>query len=234
MKILQFENLGKAYVGINQEAITGGLKASFLGNHNIIENVIVEVKYNELGGLELGKFGYKPGKIRSLKTNYFDEERWISFVEEVESLKTKEITFYTFKQKSKMNGKDRRNCLLNLGYSAIQKTVFINWRTTELGARFGADLIFLKELIDDLEEVNDVDRIVLHLHQGYQEMVTFPAFYETYKMKGLKKASDRYKEAFKYNKDKYYYPELSEDTLYTKWSPVMAAQRGLIEYRKRR
>ena len=132
-------------------------------------------------------------------------------------VKKRDVTYY-FKKKPR-----GENCLVLVSYHRVSKQYMVVWRTTELGARWGADLIWLSRLLPG-------EKLILVIPYSYQSSQVWMGISE---MVGISPSPSKDKlELWKWAK-KYYPPDLSLDNLST-WSPVRVVQKKLIEWRNHR
>ena len=123
--------------------------------------------------LNLGDFNYSLIKMRYLINNYIDLEELKSFKNHLKNSTGTSLTFY-FKLKKPQRGTNTNNgpCLLNVVLTRVSRKskwnrCFINYRTTEINRRFGADLILFNKFIEELPDICEIDEIYLNLPKAY-------------------------------------------------------------------
>lgn len=229
--LLNYDSLGKAHRGLNLAIIHNEITHKVAGPHSILPPLVLRVKNTGLGKLSLPTLGYSTRKMNLLKRNYCDEP--IENIKEgIESTSRGREYLYTFSSKKTYRDKPKPNCLLTLSYNQSFNTITIVWRTTELAARWGADLMLVGEIIDSLE-LKEEPTIYLVLKHSYQELMVLPGIAElmgwTYDL-GL---SDKdFRRVFNRSLGNFYPPGLDENNLYEKWNPIKLVQKNLILHRK--
>lgn len=214
-------NLEQAYLHINNGILTGKIDAVVSSSHAIIEPQLIKCTVTGKG-LNLQQLGYTDAKIKKLRGTYIDEKAFVEFTQKCGLIKKGKEVLYKFKQKPPYAGKERENCLLYISYNSPFDTYTVVWRTTELAARWGADL----HLIDNiLPKGSTVQLMMLH---GYQELNVLPGIAEMYNMKKPKTPCEKYK--WVYNRAKQYYGNPIE--FYPQWRPIWLVQKRLETWRE--
>ena len=123
--------------------------------------------------LNLGDFNYSLVKLKYLINNYIDVEELKSFMNHLENCTGTSLTYY-FKTKKPKRGTTTDNgpCLLNIVLTRTSRKstwnrCFINYRTTEINRRFGADLILFSKLLEELPKCCKIEEIYLILPKAY-------------------------------------------------------------------
>ena len=123
--------------------------------------------------LNLGDFNYSLIKMRSLVNKYIDLEELKSFKNHLENCTGTSLTYY-FKLKKPKQGTTTDNgpCLLNIVLTRVSRKskwtrCFINYRTTEINRRFGADLILFSKFIEELPSCCEINEIYMNLPKAY-------------------------------------------------------------------
>ena len=123
--------------------------------------------------LNLGDFNYSSLKIKNLVNNYIDLDELREFKKNLNKHSSTSITFY-FKTKKPKKGTTTDNgpCLLNIVLTRKSRgskwtRCFINYRTTEINRRFGADLILFNKFIEELPSCCEISEIYIYLPKSY-------------------------------------------------------------------
>lgn len=123
--------------------------------------------------LNLGDFNYSLIKMRYLVNKYIDLEELKSFKNHLENCTGTSLTYY-FKLKKPKQGTTTDNgpCLLNIVLTRVSRKskwtrCFINYRTTEINRRFGADLILFSKFIEELPSCCEINEIYMNLPKAY-------------------------------------------------------------------
>lgn len=123
--------------------------------------------------LNLGDFNYSLIKMKYLVNNYIDLEELKDFRNHLKNSTGTSLTYY-FKTKKPKKGTTTDNgpCLLNVVLTRLSRKskwnrCFINYRTTEINRRFGADLILFNKFIQELPDICDIQEIYLNLPKAY-------------------------------------------------------------------
>ena len=123
--------------------------------------------------LNLGDFNYSLIKMKYLVNKYIDLEQLKEFKNHLENCTGTSLTYY-FKLKKPKQGTTTDNgpCLLNVVLSRLSRRskwnrCFINYRTTEINRRFGADLILFSKFIEELPKCCEIEEIYLNLPKAY-------------------------------------------------------------------
>ena len=123
--------------------------------------------------LNLGDFNYSLIKMRYLVNKYIDLEELKSFKNHLENCTGTSLTYY-FKLKKPKQGTTTDNgpCLLNIVLTRVSRKskwtrCFINYRTTEINRRFGADLILFSKFIEELTSCCEINEIYMNLPKAY-------------------------------------------------------------------
>ena len=123
--------------------------------------------------LNLGDFNYSLIKMRYLVNRYIDLEELKSFKNHLENCTGTSLTYY-FKLKKPKQGTTTDNgpCLLNIVLTRVSRKskwtrCFINYRTTEINRRFGADLILFSKFIEELPSCCEINEIYMNLPKAY-------------------------------------------------------------------
>ena len=123
--------------------------------------------------LNLGDFNYSLLKMRYLVNKYIDLEELKSFKNHLENCTGTSLTYY-FKLKKPKQGTTTDNgpCLLNIVLTRVSRKskwtrCFINYRTTEINRRFGADLILFSKFIEELPSCCEINEIYMNLPKAY-------------------------------------------------------------------
>lgn len=123
--------------------------------------------------LNLGDFNYSLVKMKYLVNNYIDLEELRIFKNHLINCTGTSLTYY-FKLKKPKRGTTTDNgpCLLNIVLTRLSRKskwnrCFINYRTTEINRRFGADLILFNKFIQELPDICDIEEIYLNLPKAY-------------------------------------------------------------------
>lgn len=231
----EYDNLGEAHKGLNLAIIENSIIHRVVGPHSIIPPGVITLTSSnplELGELNLFKLGYTTRKLALLKRNYLDDNQAVEHIREGLSRvrKGREYT-YNFSSRKTYKGLPKPNCLLQLNYHKPFNQVSITWRTTELAARWGADLILISELLSELGLRPDTLNLVL-LH-SYQELMVLPGICELGKWEpNLSLASPDLSRVYHRAKANYYSKELNPNNIYDQWRPIKLVQDNLIKHRK--
>jgi len=222
------DDLGQAYREVNIKIATGEIPSIVASSHAIIAPLTIKC-LGASNDTKLQALGYTlKGKLSHLRSNYIDESLWTEFLIKCDSARTGREVLYKFKQKSDYDGEPRDNCLLYISYNKSFNIMTTVWRTTELCARWGADLILLSQLFRNLD-LREINLVLLH---AYQELNVFPGIHEMNEFKVKTNSGERYNELFALNKSRYFPKELNENNMYEKWRPIKLVQKHLIDYRK--
>ena len=123
--------------------------------------------------LNLGDFNYSLIKMKYLVNKYIDLEQLKEFKNHLENCTGTSLTYY-FKMKKPKQGTTTDNgpCLLNVVLTRLSRKskwnrCFINYRTTEINRRFGADLILFSKFIEELPNCCEIEEIYLNLPKAY-------------------------------------------------------------------
>ena len=123
--------------------------------------------------LNLGDFNYSLIKMKYLVNKYIDLEQLKEFKNHLENCTGTSLTYY-FKMKKPKQGTTTDNgpCLLNVVLTRLSRKskwnrCFINYRTTEINRRFGADLILFSKFIEELPKCCEIEEIYLNLPKAY-------------------------------------------------------------------
>ena len=123
--------------------------------------------------LNLGDFNYSLIKMKYLVNKYIDLEQLKEFKNHLENCTGTSLTYY-FKMKKPKQGTTTDNgpCLLNVVLTRLSRKskwnrCFINYRTTEINRRFGADLILFSKFIEELPKCCEIEEIYLNLPKCY-------------------------------------------------------------------
>ena len=123
--------------------------------------------------LNLGDFNYSLIKMKYLVNKYIDLEQLKEFKNHLENCTGTSLTYY-FKMKKPKQGTTTDNgpCLLNVVLTRLSRKskwnrFFINYRTTEINRRFGADLILFSKFIEELPKCCEIEEIYLNLPKAY-------------------------------------------------------------------
>ena len=123
--------------------------------------------------LNLGDFNYSLIKMKYLVNKYIDLEQLKEFKNHLENCTGTSLTYY-FKLKKPKQGTTTNNgpCLLNVVLTRLSRKskwnrCFINYRTTEINRRFGADLILFSKFIEELPKCCEIEEIYLNLPKAY-------------------------------------------------------------------
>lgn len=123
--------------------------------------------------LNLGDFNYSLIKMKYLVNKYIDLEQLKEFKNHLENCTGTSLTYY-FKLKKPKQGTTTNNgpCLLNVVLTRLSRKskwnrCFINYRTTEINRRFGADLILFSKFIEELPKSCEIEEIYLNLPKAY-------------------------------------------------------------------
>lgn len=123
--------------------------------------------------LNLGDFNYSLIKMKYLVNKYIDLEQLKEFKNHLENCTGTSLTYY-FKLKKPKQGTTTDNgpCLLNVVLTRLSRKskwnrCFINYRTTEINRRFGADLILFSKFIEELPMCCEIEEIYLNLPKAY-------------------------------------------------------------------
>lgn len=123
--------------------------------------------------LNLGDFNYSLIKMKYLVNKYIDLEQLKEFKNHLENSTGTSLTYY-FKMKKPKQGTTTDNgpCLLNVVLTRLSRKskwnrCFINYRTTEINRRFGADLILFSKFIEELPKCCEIEEIYLNLPKAY-------------------------------------------------------------------
>lgn len=123
--------------------------------------------------LNLGDFNYSLIKMKYLVNKYIDLEQLKEFKNHLENCTGTSLTYY-FKLKKPKQGTTTDNgpCLLNVVLTRLSRKskwnrCFINYRTTEINRRFGADLILFSKFIEELPKCCEIEEIYLNLPKAY-------------------------------------------------------------------
>lgn len=166
------------------------------------------------------QIGYSHNKLNLLKRNYFDEEAWKSFYPIDNGVKYNRDRTYLFKKKPR-----GQNCLHFISYHQVTKTFTVVWRTTELGQRFAADLMWLSQLLFG-------EKLILIIPYSYQSTFNFIGISQ---MVGIKKGElglsspDRKK---LWEQGMRYYPKDLSEEKFSSWMPTKLVQKALLNWRR--
>ena len=123
--------------------------------------------------LNLGDFNYSLIKMKYLVNKYIDLEQLKEFKNHLENCTGTSLTYY-FKLKKPKQGTTTDNgpCLLNIVLTRLSRKskwnrCFINYRTTEINRRFGADLILFSKFIEELPRCCEIEEIYINLPKAY-------------------------------------------------------------------
>ena len=123
--------------------------------------------------LNLGDYNYSLIKMKYLVNKYIDLEQLKEFKNHLENCTGTSLTYY-FKMKKPKQGTTTDNgpCLLNVVLTRLSRKskwnrCFINYRTTEINRRFGADLILFSKFIEELPNCCEIEEIYLNLPKAY-------------------------------------------------------------------
>ena len=123
--------------------------------------------------LNLGDFNYSLIKMKYLVNKYIDLEQLKEFKNHLENCTGTSLTYY-FKLKKPKQGTTTDNgpCLLNVVLTRLSRKskwnrCFINYRTTEINRRFGADLILFSKFIEELPKCCEIEEIYINLPKAY-------------------------------------------------------------------
>ena len=123
--------------------------------------------------LNLGDFNYSLIKMKYLVNKYIDLEQLKEFKNHLENCTGTSLTYY-FKLKKPKQGTSTDNgpCLLNVVLTRLSRKskwnrCFINYRTTEINRRFGADLILFSKFIEELPKCCEIEEIYINLPKAY-------------------------------------------------------------------
>ena len=123
--------------------------------------------------LNLGDFNYSLIKMKYLVNKYIDLEQLKEFKNHLENCTGTSLTYY-FKLKKPKQGTTTDNgpCLLNVVLTRLSRKskwnrCFINYRTTEINRRFGADLILFSKFIEELPRCCEIEEIYINLPKSY-------------------------------------------------------------------
>ena len=142
------------------------------GTNYYIKPMILKC-YSSKCDLNLGDFNYSLIKMRYLVNKYIDLEELKSFKNHLENCTGTSLTYY-FKLKKPKQGTTTDNgpCLLNIVLTRVSRKskwtrCFINYRTTEINRRFGADLILFSKFIEELPSCCEINEIYMNLPKAY-------------------------------------------------------------------
>lgn len=123
--------------------------------------------------MNLGDFNYSLVKMKYLVNKYINIEQLKEFRNHLENCSGTSLTFY-FKMKKPKQGTTTDNgpCLLNIVLTRLSRKskwnrCFINYRTTEINRRFGADLILFSKFIQELPSCCEIEEIYMNLPKAY-------------------------------------------------------------------
>lgn len=129
--------------------------------------------FSSKSDLNLGDFNYSLIKMKYLVNKYIDLEQLKEFKNHLENCTGTSLTYY-FKMKKPKQGTTTDNgpCLLNVVLTRLSRKskwnrCFINYRTTEINRRFGADLILFSKFIEELPKCCEIEEIYLNLPKAY-------------------------------------------------------------------
>ena len=169
-----YENLTELFYSLNEEIIfnTREFQEGSTGTNIYIKPMTLRAKSIECD-LNLGTFHYQATKMNYLVNNYLDINNFKDLIENLKNSKGTSLTFY-FKTVKPKRGttSDNGPCLLNIVLTRETRKskwnrCFINYRTTEINRRFGADLIFFNKIIQELPSCCEIKDIYLIIPKAY-------------------------------------------------------------------
>lgn len=174
MIVNEYDDFTKLFYGINHSIIyeIEKYQDGNTGTNFYIKPMILKCNSHKCS-LNLGDFNYSLVKMRYLVHKYIDLEELKEFKEHLENCSGTSLTYY-FKTKKPQQGTTTNNgpCLLNIvltrkSRKSLWTSCFINYRTTEINRRFGADLILFNLFINELPSCCDIKEIYMNLPKAY-------------------------------------------------------------------
>lgn len=211
--MIKCDNFSEVWKKINIGLMSGEIPNKACIGKCVPDEPIVALSETSECDLNIECFGYGARKLDMLKKKYFDEEEFSNFMELVNNGKS---AMYYFKSSKVYAGRKKPNCLICIIYESKKDLFSVVWRTTELIARFAADLIFLSEILKG-------KRVKLIILESYQYL---QIIYGVFKMNGIKfiKPKDKkYEEAIIESKSRFFMPGCN---LYECWRPVYLVQKN--------
>ena len=216
---LKSKDLTEAWFVINSGCMTGKIPGRASLSQFDVSGEIILLSGSTKCKLNLNNFGYQDRKLMLLRNKYLDEESFSVFNE---SVKEGRKAMYYFKSSKVYSGKPKPNCLICIIYDNKKDEFTVVWRTTELLARFAADLVFLSEILLDKK----IKLVILSSYQFTQVV------YGVFKMNGVKfkKPKDiNYKRSIIQSRDKFF---LDDSEFYESWQPIKLVQQSYRKYLK--
>lgn len=142
-----------------------------------LHQVVMEVRSPQCDQINLGDLGYEAGKWRHLVATYLGPEKVEELKHLGEGVTGLSYTF-DFLRKKSHNG----SCMVTFTISRDKRktpwnTVTVNWRTTELQRRWGADLILIARMAELIPNANII-RFQFQMVSAYQSaMYVVPALH---------------------------------------------------------
>lgn len=214
-------DLADVWKKINMMCASGEIPGATTLNRYAVKEEIIAYCESTKCNLKITNFGYQDRKLGLLKNKYLDEEQFSAFEELVGDRKK---AFYYFKSCKTYRNRPKPNCLICLLYDNTKDEYTVVWRTTELMARFAADLIFLSELLED-------KKIKLAILDCYQFL---EISYGIFKINGLrpkKPDNKKYIDAVNNSRNRFF---LESSELYELWQPIKLVQQSYRKYMKRK
>ena len=174
MIVNEYHDFTELFYNINDDIIFN-LDKYYDGNTgtNFYIKPMILKSYSSNCDLNLGDFNYSLIKMKYLVNNYIDLEELKNFRNHLKNSTGTSLTYY-FKLKKPKRGTTTDNgpCLLNVVLTRLSRKskwnrCFINYRTTEINRRFGADLILFDKFIKELPDICDIKEIYLNLPKAY-------------------------------------------------------------------
>lgn len=126
--------------------------AAYSGVRRIIQDYHWSI--TELPKLTYADLGYSPAKEKQLLRNYYNPEEFERVKQVLEKRKKKSgLTSVSLMLRAKpKDSRSMGHCMLSLTVSRLSKVevVDMHYRSTELIFKFGADLVFLRRVFDEL------------------------------------------------------------------------------------
>jgi len=217
MVTLGFSDFNTTYVETNKFFLS---KPQYFNHYDstrgLVEDLIIEIGSINYSDIDLGELGYTRKKWSDLLRTYLDADAWEDFRKKIGKSSGNSIAF-DFKRKTTGNGACLREIILTRPKRGKPfNSAKIIWRATELQKRWGADLILIGKMLEDLENCN-FESVTFYIGSAYQSaMFIVPFLWDIFGVRSngfSKESKHEHHRAIRKYIDKYYQPDSKPEKL---------------------
>lgn len=181
MLIRQYKDFDDLFMGLVREVLTNPHILDYTnGINGFLENVYFHCDSYKCK-LNLGAFGYRENKWRSLIGTYVGLEELQTYKEKLRTNRGLSLTFY-FNRKKMHNG----SCLIAIVLTRNNRNkpwqkVNVLYRTTEIQRRFAADLVLINRFISELpKDICKIEEVTFYFPIAYISALYINGYYDMF------------------------------------------------------